>query len=407
MPNDRLREALLRSGLDVDAVAKALDVDRKTVERWITKGRTPYPKYRHKIATMTRETESYLWPEALAPERKAETAAAEVVNVFPHRNAVPVELWDRLISGAAQTVGILVHAALFLVERPRFVKDLAKKAEAGATVRLLFGDPDGDSIALRGEEEQLGDGTLAARIRNALAFYRPLVDVDGVAMRFHNTTLYNSIFRFDDEMVINTHVYGFQGARPHPAPAPTLRRGPVRDLLRELRSRLEPLPPRHPLGDAPVARVDHYHDPNAPTANSIAVAVSAFIQDEDGCILMIRRSDNDLYSIPGGQLELGETLTQAAVREVKEETGIDCEVTGLIGIYSNPHHVVAYDDGEVRQEFSICFRAQPVGGQPQTSNETTEVCWMSVDQTENAKIHPSNRLRIEHALGLRQDAFFE
>ncbi len=101
-----------------------------------------------------------------------------------------------------------------------------------------------------------------------------------------------------------------------------------------------------------MTRVDYLNDPSAPKANSIAVAVSAFIQDNHGRLLMIRRSDNNLYSIPGGQLEPGETLTQAVVREVKEETGIDVEVTGLIGLYSNPHHVIAYDDGEVRQEFS-------------------------------------------------------
>src|SRR2546423_12281315 len=107
-----------------------------------------------------------------------------------------------------------------------------------------------------------------------------------------------------------------------------------------------------------MTRVDYYNDPNAPKANSIAVAVSAFIQDAEGRILMIRRTDNDLYSIPGGQLELGETLTEAAVREVREETGVECQVTGVIGLYSNPKHVIAYDDGEVRQEFSICFRAK-------------------------------------------------
>ncbi|MEV5719774.1 DUF5919 domain-containing protein [Amycolatopsis mediterranei] len=228
MPNERLRDALLRNGLTLEQVAKAVGVDQKTVERWITKNRTPYPKHRHKIAAMARESETYLWPDSVAPERKAETAAAELVQVFPHRNAVPVELWDRLIKEASETVEILVHAALFLVERPRFIKDLAAKAEAGARIRLAFGDPEGDSVALRGEEEQLDDGTLAARIRNALASYRPLVGVDGVEMRFHNTTLYNSIFRFDDEMIINTHVYGFQGAH---APSLHLRRLSAGDLF--------------------------------------------------------------------------------------------------------------------------------------------------------------------------------
>ncbi|MEV7045460.1 DUF5919 domain-containing protein [Amycolatopsis sp. NPDC051061] len=228
MANERLRDALLRNGLTLEQVAKAVGVDQKTVERWITKNRTPYPKHRHKIAAMVRESETYLWPDSMAPERRAETAAAEVVQVFPHRNAVPVELWDRLIKEAAETVEILVHAALFLVERPRFIKDLTAKAAAGAQIRLAFGDPEGGSVALRGEEEQLGDGTLAARIRNALASYRPLVGVEGVEMRFHNTTLYNSIFRFDDEMIINTHVYGFQGAH---APSLHLRRLSAGDLF--------------------------------------------------------------------------------------------------------------------------------------------------------------------------------
>ncbi|MFB9930988.1 NUDIX hydrolase [Amycolatopsis halotolerans] len=147
-----------------------------------------------------------------------------------------------------------------------------------------------------------------------------------------------------------------------------------------------------------MARVDYYNDPNAPKANSIAVAVSAFIQDDEERILMIRRTDNDLYAIPGGQLELGETLAQAVVREVREETGIECEVTGVVGLYSNPHHVIAYDDGEVRREFSICFRASPVGGSPRTSNESKEVFWLAPETLPNLEIHPSIDLRIQHAL---------
>ena len=155
-----------------------------------------------------------------------------------------------------------------------------------------------------------------------------------------------------------------------------------------------------------MARVDYYNDPNAPQANSIAVAVSAFIQDDEGRILMIRRTDNDLYSIPGGQLELGETLSQAAVREVREETGIECEVTGVIGLYSNPSHVIAYDDGEVRQEFSICFRAVPVGGEVRTSNESKEVKWVLSNNVGEMKVHPSIMLRINHALSGRASAYY-
>jgi ADP-ribose pyrophosphatase YjhB (NUDIX family) len=136
-------------------------------------------------------------------------------------------------------------------------------------------------------------------------------------------------------------------------------------------------------------RVDYYHDPDAPPANSIVVAVTAFIQGSTGRLLMIRRTDNDLYAIPGGAQEVGETIAQAVMREVKEETGITVEVTGLIGVYSDPEHVIAFSDGEVRQEFSLCFRARPIGGEPRTSSESEEILWWSqLDWLTSTFIHP-------------------
>lgn len=228
MANERLRDALLRNGLNYEHVAKATGVDQKTVERWITKSRTPYPRHRHTIASLVKETEGYLWPDAIPAARKAEVTKFEVVKLYPHRNTIPADLWDRLITNATEHVEVLVHAGLFLVERPTFMRDLTQKANAGARIRLLFGDPASREVALRSDEEQLGKGTLGARIRNALAFYRPLQGVAGIDIRFHKTTLYNSIFRFDDEMIINTHVYGFQGAH---APALHLRRLSAGDLF--------------------------------------------------------------------------------------------------------------------------------------------------------------------------------
>ncbi|SDG80742.1 ADP-ribose pyrophosphatase YjhB, NUDIX family [Lentzea fradiae] len=138
-----------------------------------------------------------------------------------------------------------------------------------------------------------------------------------------------------------------------------------------------------------MARTDHYHDPNAPKATSIVVAVSAFVQDEQGRLLMIRRTDNDLYSIPGGAQDVGETIGQAVIREVKEETGIDVEPTDIIGVYSDPQHVIAYTNGEVRQEFSICFRSRLVGGTSRTSSESSEVQWINHSDLHSLNIHPS------------------
>lgn len=147
-----------------------------------------------------------------------------------------------------------------------------------------------------------------------------------------------------------------------------------------------------------MSRTDYFHDPAAPTPNTVKVAVSALVQDREGRILLIRRSDNGKYSVPGGGLEAGETVAQAVVREVHEETGIEVDVTELVGVFSNPEHVIAYDDGEVRQEFSICFRAQPIGGDLRTSEESTEVEWVPPAELSERDIHPSILLRIQKGL---------
>jgi ADP-ribose pyrophosphatase YjhB (NUDIX family) len=93
------------------------------------------------------------------------------------------------------------------------------------------------------------------------------------------------------------------------------------------------------------------------------------------------------------------------VREVKEETGLDVEVVSLVGIYSNPNHVVEYSDGEVRQQFSVCLACRRVGGELATSDETSEVGYFSPDALEDMDIHPSIRLRIRHFLEKRTEPY--
>jgi ADP-ribose pyrophosphatase YjhB (NUDIX family) len=152
-------------------------------------------------------------------------------------------------------------------------------------------------------------------------------------------------------------------------------------------------------------RIDYLNDPDAPAANSIVPAVSAVATDQDGRILLILRTDNGYWSIPGGGVKPGETIKEAAVREVGEETGIECEVTGLIGIYSNPNHVAAYDNGEVRQEFSICFTTRMLGGSKRTSSESADVRFVPSGDLPGYNIHPSVRLRIQHYLEQRDKPY--
>jgi ADP-ribose pyrophosphatase YjhB (NUDIX family) len=147
-----------------------------------------------------------------------------------------------------------------------------------------------------------------------------------------------------------------------------------------------------------VGRIDYIDDPGAPKVNSVVPSVVAVVQAESDRVLLIRKTDNGLWALPGGGHEPGESITETVVREVKEETGYDVEVDALTGTYTNPHHVMAYDDGEVRQQFSIAFRARLIGGLAQTSDESREVAWVRPDAIADLDMHPSMRLRIEHAL---------
>ncbi len=144
-------------------------------------------------------------------------------------------------------------------------------------------------------------------------------------------------------------------------------------------------------------RIDYHHDPAAPSANSMVPSVNVAVANDAGEVLLIRRSDNDNWALPGGAIDIGESLAQAAVRETREETGVDCEITGLVGIYTDPGHVILYtSNGEVRQECSIVLTARPTGGQPTPSSETSEVRWVTLAEARGYEMDPAMRLRVEH-----------
>lgn len=143
-----------------------------------------------------------------------------------------------------------------------------------------------------------------------------------------------------------------------------------------------------------MARRDYEDDPDAPKANSLLPAASAVVVDERGRVLLQRRTDNGMWALPGGKMELGESIADCAVRETSEETGITVEITGIVGTYTNPGHVFAYDDGEVRQEFSICLLARPTGGRLRTSDESLEVAWFAPESIDDLPMVPSIRKRI-------------
>lgn len=206
MANERLRVAITTHGLALDDVARELKVNVKTVERWIA-GRAPHRQTRYQIAAILGEDVAYLWPDVLSPVERQDIAEAEIVGIYAHRSLVPAEMWVEFFARAKREVGLLVHAGGFLAENNRFHRALRGAALAGAQVRMLLGDPDSQEVQRRGSEEGLGEG-VAYKVRNALALFRPLFEVPGVEGRFHRSSLHNSIFWSDDEMLINTQIYG-------------------------------------------------------------------------------------------------------------------------------------------------------------------------------------------------------
>jgi hypothetical protein len=207
--NEPLRRALLRARLREDDIAARLGVDPKTVRRWLN-GRVPYPYNRAAIAELVGADEAELWPDAgglLAARSRPE----ELGTVYPHRWAVPREVWVRLFRSAEREIAILAYSALFLAEDAGILRILVDKGQAGVTVRIALGDPDGPNVAERGGEEGIGDA-MPAKVRNALMLYRPLCLVENIEIRLHQTILYNSIYRVDDQLLVNQHTYGIPAA---------------------------------------------------------------------------------------------------------------------------------------------------------------------------------------------------
>lgn len=222
MSNERLRSALLASGLTIQRLADEIDVNPKTIERWITQGKVPYRRHQYATASALKVDVTTLWGDDRAVESAADLTKAEIVTVYPHRHTVPPGLWREIYKRAQKSLDVLVYSGLFLAEDPLF-HDLVKvKVEAGTQVRILLGDPDCAAVRQRGMDE--GHRIMDGKIRNALVLYRPLMRTHpDIGLRLHDSTLYNSIYRADDEMLVNPHVYGI-GA--YMAPVMHLRRLP-------------------------------------------------------------------------------------------------------------------------------------------------------------------------------------
>lgn len=207
MPNERLRATMRSKGLSAQLLAQKVGVDGKTVERWINADRIPYARTALRAADVLGEDPVFLWP-TLNRRRQGKASTSEVVTVYGQRAEISPAEWRSFFQRSSQNIDILVYAANHLHESvPGFNSMLAAKAQSGVVVRIMLGDPDSANVAARGTEEEFGHG-IQSRCEIALMHYLALRDTPGIEVRLHGTTLYNSIYRADDEMLVNAHVWG-------------------------------------------------------------------------------------------------------------------------------------------------------------------------------------------------------
>lgn len=212
MGNERLRRAMADARVSIDQVSQQADVDPKTVQRWL-KGRTPYTRHRWVLASLLGEEERYLWPSPADSTGRGVTSSDEVVAAYAHRSDVPSTDWWELFAGSAEHVDLLGYAMLHLPEQNSGLMALLKdKGAAGCAVRVVLADPRCTYAADRDAEERLNKALLA-RIRTSHFYFSELHDCPGVEIRQQNAPMYNSVFRFDDQMYVTPHLYGIPGSK--------------------------------------------------------------------------------------------------------------------------------------------------------------------------------------------------
>jgi 8-oxo-dGTP pyrophosphatase MutT (NUDIX family) len=139
----------------------------------------------------------------------------------------------------------------------------------------------------------------------------------------------------------------------------------------------------------------------ADASTRVKVGVGVVIVDAQGRILLERRSDNGMWGLPGGKMEPGESLCQTALREVKEETGLEVRLTNLVGVYSEPAgRIITYPEGDVCHLVDIIIKAEIVSGELTLSSESLELNWFLPDALPAAIVPPAVQPIQDHVSGL-------
>lgn len=205
--NERLRGSIASAGLRPADLSESVGVDAKTVQRWITKGRLPHRTHRLAVSRALNVDETYIWPEVMTAPVTQSASVAEMLQLHPSRAAVPHETWCQLMGNAREAIDVLVYAGTFLFEQLDLTTVIREKSSQGVRFRILLGDEKSRAVKVRSIEEGT-EGGLEGRIQLHRRYLREVLGLPGVEARTHGTTLYNSLFRFDQDLLVNGHAFG-------------------------------------------------------------------------------------------------------------------------------------------------------------------------------------------------------
>ncbi|MGH2916505.1 MAG: helix-turn-helix domain-containing protein [Solirubrobacteraceae bacterium] len=217
MANERLRAAIAQAGIDNDQLATQLDVDSKTVERWLA-GRTPYARHRTRVARILGCDEDQLWPEAASPAVR-DDARREIAGVWVHGDDLGAPDWRTLLRQASERVELLGCSLIEIVSATGVIDALGAKARAGCEIRILTAAPDSFWIAAtahelgQDQEDDTGITALGRETERVRGHLEPLLDRPNVGLRRFYTDRFNTILRFDEQMLVSLHLWGATAAR--------------------------------------------------------------------------------------------------------------------------------------------------------------------------------------------------
>lgn len=206
MANERLRASMTAAGYSVQTLAEAVEVDPKSVRRWISQERVPHASTRAAVAKVLGREETFYWPSLLDSPAALGATRSELVQMWPSRDRVPHDVWRSLIDSSHQHLDVLAYSGGFLVESFRLVDLIHERAGAGLQVRIALGDAASTNVRDRGRAEGLP--SLPARASSTIEYLGDVVDLEQVQVRVHGTPLYASLYRFDDELLVNSHTHG-------------------------------------------------------------------------------------------------------------------------------------------------------------------------------------------------------